>query len=147
MDSRTLFHNGTVAFQSPLSPLSNLFPCTIIYNGIRYICLEQAYQHQRALHHQRLDTARDIMALTNPYDIMNEGKDFLDNQEWINRRLPLMESLVRHKLEQVPIFTDVLRSTGTHFLVENTLNPLVWNASYPGQNHLGRILERLRTSV
>lgn len=52
MNSRTLFHNGTVAFQSPFSPLSNLFPCVINFNGIKYISLEQVYQHHRALHHQ-----------------------------------------------------------------------------------------------
>lgn len=158
LDSRTVFWKGSVAFQSALSPLSNLFPCVMFFKGIRYTSLEQAYQHLRTLHHQRYDIARDIMALLNPYDIMNQGKEYSDNEDWLGQRLPLMESLVRHKLEQVPIFADTLRSTGSHLLVENTFNPfwgsgctfqspLVWNASYPGQNHLGRILERVRSSV
>lgn len=158
MDSRTLFYKGTVAFQSPLSPLSNLFPCALHFNGIRYLSLEQAYQHQRAIHHKCFDVARNIMAQSNPFDIMEEGRDIQEDEEWLISRLLLMESLVRHKFEQVPIFADTLRSTGSHHLVENTLNsfwgsgcsfssPLVWNATYQGQNHMGRILERIRSSV
>lgn len=66
MDSRKVFWRGTVAFQSALCPLSNLFPCVIFFNGIRYTSLEQAYQHQSALHHQRLDTACDVMGSNQP---------------------------------------------------------------------------------
>lgn len=87
-----------------------------------------------------LYTINDSMAEINPFDIMAEGKDIQENQEWLSRRLPLMESLVRHKLEQVPIFADVVCSTGSNLLVENTLNSfggsgcsfsslLVWNAN------------------
>lgn len=158
MDSRTIFARGTVAFQSALSPLSNLFPCNILFEGIRYGSAEQAYQHQRALHHNLLPLARDLLAQHNPYDIFNDAKEITDNKEWLDKRLPLMERLIRHKFEQVPVFADLLRMTGSHVLVENTFNlfwgsgcpfksPLVWTSAFPGQNHLGRILERVRSSV
>lgn len=158
MDSRTIFARGTVAFQSALSPLSNLFPCNLVFEGIRYGSAEQAYQHQRALHHNLLPLARDLLAQHKPYDIYNDAKEITDNQEWLDKRLSLMERLIRHKYEQVPVFADLLRMTGSHVLVENTFNlfwgsgcpfksPLVWSSSFPGQNHLGRILERVRSSV
>lgn len=109
MDSRTIFEKGTVAFQSALSPLSNLFPCPINFNRYRYSSAEQAYQHQRCLHHIY---ARNILAQQNPYEILSDGKDITDDEEWLVKRIPLMERLIRHKFEQVPVFADLLRKTG-----------------------------------
>lgn len=34
LDSRTIFNRRVVAFQSLLSPLSNLFPCELKWNGM-----------------------------------------------------------------------------------------------------------------
>lgn len=158
MDSRTIFDKGTVAFQSALSPLSNLFPCSITFNGFKYSSAEQAYQHQRCLHHNLFLLARDILAQHNPYDIISDAKEITDDDEWLVQRVPLMERLIRHKFEQVPVFADLLKRTGSHVLVENTFNnfwgsgcpfkaPQVWNKTFLGQNHLGRILERVRSSV
>lgn len=48
-DSRTVFRDGVVAFQSHHSPLSNLFIAPIRRNGVLYRSSEHCYQHVKAL--------------------------------------------------------------------------------------------------
>lgn len=97
MDSRTIFNQGMVAFQSALSPLSNLFPCRISYNGKVFASLEHAYQFTKAVHHKRLSTAHDIRCDPDPYQAMSLGNDIPENHEWAALKLGLMEQLARCK--------------------------------------------------
>lgn len=158
MDSRTLCSGDSIAFQSEHSPLSNLFPCNIKFEGLAYNSAEQCYQHLRAVHHNKTQLARDIMATINPYDIMAQSKEITDNEDWIRTRLTTMEKIVRTKADQVPLFHDYLKSTSNYRLIENTWNSFwgsacsfdskaVWERSFRGLNHFGRILERVRSEI
>lgn len=158
MDSRTLYGRGTVAFQSALSPLSNLFPCRIKFNGVYYTSTEQAYQFAKAIHHGSPLLAKDIKAEIDPHEIMNMGNSIEIDNEWASKRFDVMENIIRHKADQVGIFYDCLKQTGNHRIVENTssetwgsacaFNSLaVWNGTFRGQNRMGQILERVRDSV
>lgn len=157
MDSRTRFYRGVVAFQSALSPLSNLFGCRIRFNGHQYNCTEQAYQYAKCIHHGLTKLARDIKFQQDPYVIAGIGNSFLEDDEWSQKKVGLMEQLLRHKYDQVPIFRDMLRNTESHYLVENTWSDFwgsacpfvcnaVWDGTFRGQNHLGKLLERIRDS-
>lgn len=154
MDSRTRYVRGVVAFQSALSPLSNLFCCRIKYNGVVYSSVEQAYQHLKCLHHGKIALVNDIKHEPDPYVIMNMA-DFMENQEWLNRRVDLLEQLVRYKHEQCPIFRETLQRTYGHKLIENTwshfwgsacpfMHDALWEGTYKGLNHFGRMLEHIR---
>lgn len=153
MDSRTRFKKGTVAFQSALSPLSNLFHYRLKHNGVIYTCVEQAYQYLKCLHHGKTDLANDIKHESDPYVMMNMAS-FPENQEWLNQSLDVLEQLVRYKHEQCPIFRDTLSRTYGHRLVENTwshfwgsacpyLHDTLWDGTYEGLNHFGGLLERI----
>lgn len=155
LDSRTRFHQGTVAFQSWVSPLSNLFLCKLRYNGKSYRSLEHAYQFLKATHHGSTDTATDIKHEPDPYVVMSYGNSITENKEWMAKKLDIMEQLVRCKEDQVAIFRDTLQRTFSYKLVENTwssfwgsscpyLSDIVWSGQYRGLNHLGRILEKVR---
>ena len=39
-----------VLFHGCFSPFSNFYPCSFSHNGIQYQCVEQFYQHQKAIH-------------------------------------------------------------------------------------------------
>lgn len=158
MDSRTLFGRGTVAFQSALSPLSNLYPCRLKYNGLHYTSSEQAYQYAKAIHHGLPLLAKDIKAEIDPHDIMNMGNSIQIDCEWAEKRFDTMENIVRHKAEQVGDFYELLKQTGSHRIVENTscdtwgsacaFNSMaIWNGTFRGQNRMGKILERIRDSI
>lgn len=158
MDSRMISCNGMLAFQSAQAPLSNLFVCDIKYKGQCYTSLEQAYQHRRAIHHSDFHTAKLILYQDDPYEVMNQMKQYRDNTEWIKTRVSIMEELVTHKADQVEVFKEVLKHTSNLALVENTWNGFwgtgcawiseaVWLNQFKGQNQLGKILEKVRSST
>lgn len=154
-DSRTVFRNGVVAFQSHHSPLSNLFIAPIRRNGILYRSAEHAYQHAKALICKDSLAAQAILNEISPYDAMYIGKGIQSTREWDSLQLQTMEEILRIKLEQVPEFRDCLKSTANHSLVENTSSSYwgagttynaesIFNNCYPGKNHLGKLLEKIR---
>lgn len=60
MDSRTITRVGKVAFQSSVSPLSNLFPCLIKVEGQTFKSVEHAYQYAKFIHHGLPHKAREV---------------------------------------------------------------------------------------
>lgn len=121
----------------------------MVYNSV-----EQAYQCLKCLHHGRTELAIDIKHESDPYEVMNMG-NFREDQEWLCKRLDILEQLVRVKFEQCPIFRDTLKRTYGHRLVENTwshfwgsfcpfMHDALWDETYKGLNHFGRLLERIR---
>lgn len=105
MDSRTIFNDGIVAFQSTVSPLSNLFPCKLRYEGYTYTSLEQCYQYHRAVHHNRPQLARLILNTNDPYEAMYHGKSVRwEDRDWENKKLGTMERMIRHKADQSLVF-------------------------------------------
>lgn len=79
MDSRTITRAGKVAFQSSVSPLSNLFPCQILVEGQTDKSVEHAYQYAKAMHHGQVQKAREIRDQPNAYRAMNLGKEITEN--------------------------------------------------------------------
>lgn len=97
LDSRTLYKNGIVAFQSSISPLSNLFPAPIVYKGKRYQSLEHCYQQSKAIFHGYPDKAREIEFNNDPYDALYTGKSITESKLWAEQKVSFMEELLRHK--------------------------------------------------
>lgn len=156
-DSRTIFQGGVVAFNSIHSPLSNLYPTRLKLDGLQFNSLEQGYQFLKAKHCNNHALARDLLKLRNPYDIVALMKGDQDNPSWVATRENTMERLLRVKAEQCPEFTNLLRKTEGHKLVENTWNAVwgsccpfrhraVWEGSYKGSNRLGLLLEKIRAN-
>lgn len=158
LDSRTIFNRGAVAFQSSVSPLSNLFPCKLKYQGGTYSSLEQCYQFHRATHHNRTELAALILQSNDPYTAMYHGKSIRDNKEWDRIKLGIMEQMLQHKADQCLMFRELLRFTGQHNLAENSWNfywgtgcgfcgDAVWYGIFRGANHLGRLLMKIRPGI
>lgn len=73
-DSRTVFRNGVVAFQSHHSALSNLFVALIRRNGLLFRSAEHAHQHAKAIVCKNTVAAHAILNEISPYDAMYIGK-------------------------------------------------------------------------
>lgn len=155
MDSRTITRAGKVAFQSSISPLSNLFPCQIKVEGQTFKSVEHAYQYAKCMHHGLPHKAHEIKDQPTAYKAMSLGKDTPENVDWLNKRIEVLEKLVRYKEDQIPVFREMLRKTSNNRLVENSwshfwgsgcnfLADVIWDGTYKGQNNFGRILERVR---
>lgn len=154
-DSRTTRKNGVLAFQSPHSPLSNLFVAPIKNNGIVYPSAEHAFQHEKAIFCNDLALAQAILRDPCPFEAMATGKRVAINKEWQSIQLVIMEKILRLKLEQVPAFANELKASEDHYLVENTRSPFwgsgapfnspsIFCRQFPGQNCLGKLLVHIR---
>lgn len=156
LDSRTIFKNGVVAFQSSVSPLSNLYPCTIRVNGMTFKSAEQCYQFAKMMHHNKPHKANDIRREADPYVNMAQGY-MTEDFDWRDSKFGTMENILRHKYEQVADFRQLLQETRNYKLVENSWSPIwgsacafrapcLWEGNYRGHNNLGRLLEKVRDS-
>lgn len=158
VDSRTIVHNGVVAFQSAISPLSNLYHCNLRINGMVFKSAEQSYQYAKCMHHNMPQKAYDIRREPDSHSNMAQGKGITEDADWRECKFRIMESILRHKAEQVPEFKQWLMETGSHKLVENSWSmvwgsacafksPSLWDGTYRGHNNLGRLLEKIRSST
>lgn len=156
-DSRTIYKNGIVSFQSEHSPLSNLYPCRIKYKGIVYNSTEQAYQHQNAIAQNDSVKATRILKENSPYEIMSIARELKVTPEWRNKQQDVMLEIIKAKMEQVKPFAEALKATTTHHIVENSRNSfwaagctynsdLIFRRNYPGKNIMGKLLEHVRSN-
>lgn len=125
-------------------------------NGLAFKSAEQCYQYAKAMHHNKLQKANVIRREPDPYVNMSQG-GFAEDPSWHEAKFGIMESILRHKIDQVPAFREMLRLTTNHKLIENSwsfvwgsacpfLAPCILDGSYRGHNHLGRLLEKVHDS-
>ncbi len=152
---------GIVAFRSHEHPLSNFYPCTIVYRDEEYKSVEHAYQTAKAIHHGDLDLADAIRNAPNAFQAKKISKH-LDSGNmitWENSNLEIMEELLRIKADSVPEFKDALQESAGYILAEATrdtfwasgLTPEMTEVTkpehWPGKNALGAMMMKLRSDL
>ena len=70
-------------------------------------------------------------------------------KDWDERKILVMEDIVRHKLEQNPYILHKLLQTGNREIVEDSPKDSFWGwgPDRKGRNELGRIWMELRTEA
>jgi ribA/ribD-fused uncharacterized protein len=124
--------------------LSNFFPCSIWLEKQCFTSVENAYQASKTLD---LSLRRQFINLT-PGQAKRFSKTIPARKDWNEVKLAIMEGLVRQKFSE-PRFAKLLISTGNHELIEgNKWGDTYWGqCGGKGENHLGRILMRIREEV
>lgn len=117
-------------------------PCTL--DGVQYNTVEQAYQAAKSddlVHRQRCWA-------TPPAGAKQIGKKVRLRQDWENVKLDVMYNLVWQKFEH-PMNRKWLLATADEELVEgNWWGDTFWGVcNGVGENHLGRILMRVRQEI
>ena len=81
-------------------------------------------------------------------DFANENKQF-DDPNWREKRVAIMEEIVRAKHDQHQLIQDTLRETGNKPIVETNDNDAFWGwgSDGNGENTLGKIWMKLRDEV
>lgn len=121
-------------------------PFQIEWRGKLYPTAEHAYQAAHFSNNPEL--AEQVRACRSPkaaQEFANAYSD-QDDPDWSNKKLDVMEDILRHKLEQHPYICDVLAATGNKLLVEtnDTDSFWGWGKDHAGQNHLGKLWMKLR---
>lgn len=128
--------------------LSNFFPCPVFHDEITYPSSEHAYQASKTLK----QSMRESMAkLATAADARRVGRKLEYRSDWEDVKLDVMETIVREKFTQNPELADLLVGTGDAILMEgNTWNCAFWGVdarTLEGENHLGKILMKVRTEL
>jgi len=132
--------------------LSNFWPSPIQFEGIQYPTIEHAFQAAKT----NDPITRGIIANKDtPGKAKRAGgkrgilPDF-DQAKWETRKIQVMEQLLRLKFQD-PELRAQLKATGDQELQEgNNWNDTVWginNKTGKGQNHLGRLLMKIRAEI
>jgi len=122
--------------------LSNFWPSRV-FNGHWYPTVEHAYQAAKCLHKQ------DELAIRNadsPGMAKRLGSKVAIRPDWDAIKLEVMADLLWQKFVLNPELRAKLLSTGDRELIEgNTWGDTFWGkCGQQGQNHLGKLIMRLR---
>ena len=142
--------------------LSNFSAHKIVYKGVVYCSIEQAYHHIRAIVDNQPDLAKQIIEAKSPYEIKflshRITKRLPDSQE-IDDDVNLMRSLLQAKSRQCPAFREKLRQTRNSTIVHSTKkNDTFWatglhytdtnfSNGFPGKNMHGVLLMEVRGAM
>ena len=126
--------------------LSNFFRYSVTICGILYPTVEHAYQAAKTCD---MNQRRRIAALPSPGEAKREGRKLDIRKDWDDVKLDIMENCLRAKFAPGRQITDLLISTGDARLVEgNHWGDRYWGVcNGTGQNHLGRLLMRIRQEL
>ena len=117
--------------------LSNFWPAPVVFDGITFPTVENAYQAAKC----KTREERLAFAAMTPGEAKQRGGDIALRGDWADIRLPVMRDLIWQKFQQ-PQLRQQLLGTGNRTLIEgNDWNDRFWGVSGgQGDNNLGKTL-------
>lgn len=150
--------NNGLAFCSEWAYVSNFYFAPFQYKEKLYGTVEQCYQSERALFHNKEALSERIIRTEDPLKCKRMGEEIAESLEWIGVRETIMRGIAYQKFAQNDELKKDLLNTGDSRLYEAVSGVSVWStnssiyskATYEetatGPNALGKILEGIRTS-
>ena len=147
-----------LVFQSPHSPLSNLYPCNITYRGEAFLSAEGAFQYTRATICGYHREAQLIKSERNAFKVKSLTRDFRNIKEWEDMSEQVMREVLIAKFKSNRACLNYLVGTGQRSLFEGT-GDRKWGCGIPiskanlitfknpGRNLLGHMLEETRKAL
>lgn len=139
-------HDGVIdSFFSKYRFLSNFEPCTVVYDGMTYSCSEAAYQAAKTT-----DVSLRIAFTTmNGSKAKYAGQKLTLRPDWNDIKVNVMYEIVKDKFFRNPELRVKLLNTGDLQLIEgNYWGDTFWGVcNGKGENHLGKILMRVRKEL
>jgi len=134
-------------FRGEYEFLSNSYPCLLIVDNEAYPSLEHAFQASKT---DDLNLKIKIRDALTAHDAKKIGINVPLIQDWDQKRLDVMASLIREKFSTHLDLKCQLLLTGTKELIQgNTYKDRFWgqDKSGAGDNNLGKILMMVRESI
>lgn len=121
--------------------LSNFYPVTVQLDGVDFPSVEHGYQAAKTLHPPGREVIRREPT---PGGAKRLGRTLRLRPDWERVKLQVMESLLRQKFTY-RVLWEKLRVTHGEIVEENPWGDTYWGRCRGvGENHLGRILTRIR---
>jgi ribA/ribD-fused uncharacterized protein len=146
--------DGVIRFHTTLKndfkPLGNSHKVDITIDGAVYPSVEHYYQCAKFLE-TAPEYAEKIRNTANAALVKNMGrtKKMELRADWETVQMDIMRTALRAKFTQHADLADLLRSTGTARLEEESPSDAYWGigADGAGENHLGTLLAEIRSSL
>jgi ribA/ribD-fused uncharacterized protein len=126
--------------------LSNFYPWPIHYEGLTYPSVEHAYQAHKSTDvevHKRF-TDKNMTAA----QAKRLGRELTLTFDWEDRKLPLMEDLLKIKFSGSFMAHTLLNTKDAELVEGNWWNDTYWGVCKGvGHNHLGRLLMKVRSEL
>ena len=125
--------------------LSNFYESPVLYDGITYQNNEAAFQAQKTLDPEK----KKEFASLSPNLAKRAGRRVALRPDWEQVKYDIMYEICKAKFTQNPALGQQLLATGDEELVEgNNWGDRIWGqVNGKGQNHLGKILMRVRKEL
>ncbi|KAK2188003.1 hypothetical protein NP493_147g01038 [Ridgeia piscesae] len=148
-----------VFFWGNSSPFSQWYPCIFTVDGVEYCCAEQYMMHQKALLFGDDESAKKIMATSNPKDQKALGRRVhpFDPNVWKEKCRNIVEKGNLSKFSQNPDLKQTMLATAGSVLVEASPRDTIWGiglgagnpkaktkSTWRGKNWLGYALTNVR---
>lgn len=136
------------SFRDDMWFLSNYSPSKFKINNVEFLNVEQFFAYSKCINEEDQQL---ILSLSRPSDIKKAGRRIKLRPDWEKIKLDIMYVGVYNKFAQNDNLKKKLLDTGDMLLEErNNWNDTYWGVDYytgKGQNHLGKILMRVRTEL
>lgn len=120
--------------------LSNMYPCTVEFEGQTFQCVEAAFQAAKCI------DKNDRLPFTkmNGFSAKSAGRRVKLRPNWNQIRTEVMEEILRNKFSN-PELRKKLKNVSGNIQEDNTWNDTFWGVCYGrGLNNLGKILMKIR---
>lgn len=126
--------------------LSNFYPTPVTFDEIVYPSSEHAYVAAKTTDET---TRRVIAKIPSAFEVKKYGRKIKIRDNWHGVKWGLMYTIVGSKFRRNLHLKELLLDTGNITLIEgNTWGDTYWGVCEGvGQNHLGRILMRIREEL
>lgn len=136
-----------LVFRDEYRFLSNFWDAPVTYDGLTYMNNEAAFQAQKCLQPEEKEAFTELP----PSKAKNLGRRVELRPDWEEVKVGIMEEIVRAKFTQNDELKQKLLATKDMVLEEgNTWNDTFWGVSRrtgEGENHLGKILMKIRDEI
>lgn len=134
------------SFKGEYDFLSNFHPSVVVYNGSQYPTVEHAYQAAKT---DDVVLIEQIRTASTPGKAKKLGRNLELRPDWEERKRIVMVILLVQKFKYGTELAEKLMATDPYELIEgNWWGDVYWGVCKGiGQNHLGKILMRIRTRL
>lgn len=137
-------HPDILEFQGQYRWLSNFWPCSITLDDMVFNSVEQAYVAAKT---EDPGIRQIVQSLPTPAMCKKYGRRHIPvASDWHDRKLKVMELLLRQKFIGIYELTQKLDATGDCQIIEgNRWGDTFWGVCHGvGENHLGKLIMAIR---
>ena len=142
--SRQDFPEEIISFKDEYAFLDNLYPADVIFEGLVYPSVESAFQASKLEN----NTERKRFVSYGRDKVKAIGSRITPYKGWEDKKLTIMETLLKEKFLQHPELRGKLLETGERKLIAgNKKGETFWGTdltTWEGQNRLGEILMNIK---